>query len=59
MGWLTEDEEGMRMEKKISEIINGLLLLAGCGLFVFDGTLLWIMFSPQIKAGLQFFQSWI
>jgi len=59
MGWLTENEEGREMEERLSDIINGLMLLATCGLFLFSGLLLWILFKPQIQAGLRFVEALI
>lgn len=52
MGWLTEDEEGTRMERIINEIVNGLVMLLACMLFVYSGVLCWIAFNDGIKAAL-------
>jgi len=59
MSWLTENEEGREMEERLSDIINGLMLLTTCGLFLFSGLMLWILFKPQIQTGLRFVESLI
>ena len=59
MSWLTENEEGREMQERLSDIINGLMLLTTCGLFLFSGLMLWILFKPQIQTGLRFVESLI
>ena len=59
MGWLTENEEGSEMERRLNDIIHGLMLLTTCGLYLFCGLMLWILFKPQIQTGLRFLQGLI
>jgi len=58
-GWLVQDEEGERLVDDITTIVHCLILLAICLIFIMSGFLLWLAFSPQIKAVLRFLQGLI
>jgi len=49
MGWLTENEEGMRMKKTI----KGILMFFACCIFIGSTLMIWVHFSPQIKNAIQ------
>lgn len=47
-----ETDEG----KRLSDIINSILLFSACSLFIFCGLLAWIAFQDEIKSGIRFAQ---
>ena len=50
MGWLTKDNEGEKMEKRLNEIINSLGMLLLYLLFIYSVVLCWLAFNDRIKA---------
>jgi hypothetical protein len=54
-GWLMLTDDGRRL----SDVINGILLLLACSLFVFSGLLGWVAFSDEIQHGLRLAQGFL
>lgn len=54
-GWLMRTDDGRRL----SDIINGILLFSACSLFVLCGLMSWIAFQDEIKHGLRLAQGFL